>query len=104
MGIFGKNLLNTTVEVMCQTTGKTFHITSNKVRKSCRCWHCSDEKGGGESFLVELGEGKGNVSVTYYGNDGSVRKLSKIVPEVQVGLAQYTADSGTFILVSQEKV
>jgi hypothetical protein len=106
-----KDLLNTTVEVMCQTTGRTFRITSNKSRKQCRCHWCGDSSGSSEAFLMELGEGQGNVTVTYYGMDGSVRKLDKIVPDVladnrhgHMGLAGYSATGGTFILVSQEKV
>lgn len=107
----GKPLLNTTVEVMCQTTGKTFRITSNKARKNVRCWLCNDEHGASESFEIHIGEGKGNVSVVYYGMDGSRRPLEKIVPDEQgggkhghMGLAGYEADRGRFILVSQEKV
>lgn len=109
MPLFGAKLLNTTVEVMCQTTGQTFTITTNKPKKQCRCWKCGDDKGSSEAFIVELGPGKGNVSVTYYGMDGSQRKLEKVVSDLSsdskhshFGLAQYTADGGTFILLSQE--
>lgn len=112
MGLFSKKLLYTTVEVMCQQTGKTFQIRSNKSKKQCRCHYCTEEgTGSSEAFLMELGEGKGNVRVTYYGIDNSVRVLEKIVPDYNadnkhghMGLAGYTATGGTFILVSQEDV
>lgn len=111
MGLFGPKLLNTTIEVLCQTTGQTITITSNKPRKCVRCWKCTDDKGASESFEVLVKPGKGNVVVIYYDKAGGSRQLEKIVPDhsgedkhARFGLAQYTATGGTFILLSQEKV
>lgn len=104
MGLFHfkKPLFNTTVEVLCQNTGKTFHIhtSSAHMSRTCRC--------GRETFVVDQGPTRGDVRVTYVNsNDESPRQLVKVDPtdkHTKVSVAQYYADSGTFILVSQEDV
>jgi len=100
---FKKPLLETTVEVLCQNTGKTFRIPTRTAQRSVTCRSC-----GRETFVVHLGEGEGNVSVTYIDGAGATRQLSKVVPGekgkgVKVALATVSADSGTFILVEQKK-
>lgn len=99
---FKKPLFNTTVEVLCQNTGLTFRIHTNKAHlaRTCRC--------GRETFVVEQGPDRGDVRVVYTSSaDESPRHLAKVDPtdkHTKVAVAQYYADSGTFILVSQEEV
>jgi len=101
-GLFSKPLYNTTVEVLCQNTGRTFHIHTNRAHlaRTCRC--------GIETFIVDQGAGKGDVRITYVSSvDNTPRQLVKVDPSAkhtQVALAQMYADSGSFILVSQEDV
>jgi hypothetical protein len=98
---FQKPLLDTTIEVLCQNVGRTFHISTYVARKSRTCPLC-----GRETFVIDLKSGKGNVSVMYIGADQTPRKLDMIHREggKEQGLAMYSADAGTFILVSQEAV
>lgn len=98
MGLFKKPLYETRIELLCQNTGVTFHVNTHQAHKSFTCRHC-----GRESWIVNLKEGFGNINVTYIGADQSERPLHKVIPEKQFGLAQYEADSGTFVLISQEK-
>jgi hypothetical protein len=101
---FRKPLLQTRLEFLCQNTGITFQVNVHQSHKSFTCRHCSRE-----TFVVDLGEGHGNVSVTYIEAHGNSRKLDPIYPDakgnrVHNALAQYTETGGTFVVVEQEQL
>lgn len=98
-GLFKKPLLETRLEFLCQNTGVTFQVNVAQAHKSFTCRHC-----GRESFVVNLGEGKGNVSAQYVDAVGNSRKLDPVQYDEKNPntLAQYSATDGTFIIVSQE--
>jgi hypothetical protein len=98
--LFKKPLYDTTIEVLCQNTGRTFRLRQATTHKSYTCRHC-----GRETWVVNIKEGKGNVEVLYVGADQTPRPLHAIHTDEgkQVGMAGYEADSGTFLLISQEK-
>ena len=100
MGLFSKPLLDTTIEVLCQNTGRTFRIYTRQARKSLTCRAC-----GRETFIVNLREGRGNITVEYIGADESHRMLDKVEigPHIDITLATVDATSGTFILIEQKK-
>lgn len=101
---FSKPLLQTRLEFLCQNTGITFQVNVHQSHKSFTCRYCSRE-----TFVVDLGEGKGNVTVKYIEAHGLSRNLDPVFPDEEGhrlpnSLAQYTETGGTFVVVSQEEL
>ena len=97
-GVFKKPLVPARIEVLCQNTGRTFRLNLNKAQQSFTCRGC-----GRESWVTTLGEGKGNITVTYFDATGTARKLEAIREAREGGLASVDATSGTFVILRQEE-
>lgn len=93
---FVSKLVPARIELLCQNTGKTFQVNIHKSRHSFTCRFCARE-----TWVVDLKEGKGNITVDYIDAGGEHRTLRKIHPEKEHGLASVDATSGTFVIVEQ---
>lgn len=99
MGIFSafqKKLVPARIELLCQNTGRTFQVNIDRAQKNFTCRQCAKE-----SWVVNLGEGKGNITVTYVDAVGNSRKLDAIHAGTEHGLASVDATAGTFVIVEQ---
>lgn len=94
---FQKKLRPARIELLCQNTGKTFQVNVHKAQHAFTCRHC-----GRESWNVIMGEGKGNIAVTYVDGTGASRKLDKVHAEQEGRLVSVDATGGTFVIVEQE--
>lgn len=100
MGLFSafqKKLQPARIELLCQNTGETFQVNVHKSRHTITCRKCARE-----SWVIDLKEGKGNITVDYVDAVGTHRKLDAIHAGTEHGLASVDATSGTFVIVSQE--